>query len=275
MQFECFTFFLNATYLPFQQKGRDKKDILSEVLSSSYEFDAYNTNFAYKFLQKKGNVIYAKFGKKRYTKIFKKAKDDFDQIDEETYPHCIMLISIDDDPKSGQRIAFEVSNVFNKTLFALELFIKEINKCFIDYGYTMSVNPIINIEEFWDTSRKYKGKIDKLSFDFLVPNLFAIKDTLNNDLSKIRDTYHATKASIEFENEKGNLLVPEEDNLLKQSVSYTSLGGGSYSFKIHGEKTVIKSGKKIRKAKIPNSEFDELKNEGNWEKLFKRIFGME
>jgi len=153
-----------------------------------------------------------------------------------------------------------------KAALNLKHFADEVNTHIFSSGYTIAINPITEEKEFWKIVEENENKIEKLTFSFNSPNLFGIKNSLNEDLKDLQKEYSSTKVSLELENPDGKLNIPKND-LTKQSVEYVTKGGGQYSLKIKGKyKKVISS-----KDNIKTKTFDDLDihiNGSNQETLF-------
>jgi hypothetical protein len=268
MKFQYFTYFLNqVTFQPLFLDERDKNEILKEIITNKIEFQSGTANLIYLCPMEYDNFIFAKIGKKSSIKRNLQSENDFIQEVEDDYPNCQIFFNLSNDPDKGQRIAFEYkSQVFRspeKQLKALEDFI---NSQLLHKGYVISIHPIVDKSEFWSIVQKYKGKIEKLTFSYSVPNLFNLQNSLSVDLKSVGSKYCGTKISAVIENKDGQLEIPKDDPFILQSAEYTGRGGGEYKFKIKNVKSEISSGKNVK-----TISFDELELIGHDSDKMKQI----
>ena len=202
----------------------------------------------------KKNYFIARLGKKASIKRNSPPDKKFEETHEENWPYCTVIINTNTDNGTGQKIAFEFkSNIFPSPFEQLKHFADEINMHIFSSGYAIAINPITEEKEFWKIVKENENKIEKLTFSFNSPNLFGIKNSLNEDLKDLQKEYSSTKVSLELENPDGKLNIPKND-LTKQSVEYVTQGGGQYALKIKGKyRKVISS-----KDNIKTKTFDDL-----------------
>lgn len=245
-KFQYFTYFLN----PAKQKSifpdkRDKKEIVRSILSDTIQYESRGVKLAFVMVKQEGDYIFAKLGKKASLKRNLPPQRKFEEMREESWPHCIVAFNISDDPNTGQRIVFEVKPyIFSSPYGQLKALANELNVKLLPTGYVISINPITVEQKFWDVVKENEDRIEKLSFSFNAPNLFDLKNSLTQELKDLQRDYSMTKATMELENPAGKLKIPEND-LTKQGVEYISKGGGEYRLAIRGiGRHIISSRKK-------------------------------
>ena len=269
MKFQYFTYFIN----PLEQKAlfvdkRDKNQILRELLGKvKIEYEYRGVKLAFVQVSNKDNYFIARLGKKASIKRNSPPDKKFEETHEENWPYCTIIINTNTDSGTGQKIAFEFkSNIFPSPYEQLKHFTDELNTHIFSSGYAIAINPVTEEKEFWKIIDDNKDKIEKLTFSFNSPNLFGIKNSLNDDLKDLQKEYSSTRVSLELENPDGKLTIPK-NTLTKQSVDYVTKGGGQYSLKIKGKyKKVISS-----KDNIKTKTFEDLDihiNGNNQETLF-------
>ena len=167
----------------------------------------------------------------------------------ESWPKSIMIINCDDDSNTWQTIAIEQKSFIfrDPPLAHLEYMFKKINGKLLNEWYMVQVEPIVESNAFRKTVEsvtKKNGKIYSVEFSLNMPNLFGINNSLDEDLKWIQESYGATKAVLKLSNESDWLNLPDEDEFLKQSASYTERGWWNY--KIWLKWRYIKSDKKTK-----------------------------
>ncbi len=141
------------------------------------------------------------------------------------------------------------------------------------YGYSLSIHPINKKEDFWTVINKCKGTIEEVVFDFSSPNLFNLKNELEDELKNTTKTFNTDSAAMVLRNKQGALNIPEDNPLIQQSVEYISKGGGDYKIKTLGEQGYMTSAKiiKTEKFEIENLQVD-CKDKETFLKVMSMIF---
>lgn len=257
-----FTYFLNKVDHLFANENSDKKEVLLQALKRErtkgvHSFKHNGVSLAYVYGRTNGKYLIASLGKKSIIKKNAPPEEGFSTIKEETWPNCDLVFNLDDDPATGQRIAFEYSKaVFENPHTQIKAFADELNKDLFHSGWAISINPITSERKFWEFINSHKGKIERLTLTFNTPNLFKLNNALNDDLKELEQEYNVNKASLTLENVDGKLALPQDSDLINQSVEYITRGGGEYSVRIKGKGArVVSSNDNIKTKSV---EFDDL-----------------
>lgn len=243
MKFLFFRYFINtAKQGVLFNENKTKRSLLltalKDVKLNSFNKGKSDLGFVHEF--EKGDYIYCKFGKRSSITHTLPPKDKFKEVKTENWPNCHMFINVSEDPKNGQQIAIEQKKwIFVNPLVQLRALADKINESLTNNGLVLSINPITQEARFWETIKEFGGQIEELKFVYNAPNLFNLENSLNEDLKKVRDTHNATEATMIMKNKEGNLIVPENNPLIKQSVEYVVKGGGEY--RIKAKKKIITS----------------------------------
>lgn len=266
MKFQYFTFFLNPinNLLSLIEKSdkRDKMDILIQVLKKEHKqgtnsFEHRGVKLAHVFKEEVSNYIISSLGRKSTLKRIMPPEEKFLEKKEENWPCCDVIFNLSKDSLTGQRIAFEYKKaIFSNPYEQVKALAEQINVDLMSFGYAIAINPITKEQKFWSIINENKGKIEGLSLTFNAPNLFGLTNSLNDELKEVQKEFNLTKATIEFENPDGKLIVPENTEIIKQGVDYITRGGGEYSVRIKGKgKRVISSKDNIE---TKSFEFEDL-----------------
>jgi hypothetical protein len=260
--FQYFTYFLNPLeQSPLFVDSRDKNDIFRELLQKGkFTYKSNGVQLAFVTVKEQNGYFICKLGKKATIKRHLPPDENFEETVEESWPFATVIINTNPNNGKGQKIVFELkSNVFPSPQEQIKNLQDELNTFLLSSGYAIAINPVTEVREFWHVVDENEGKIEKLTFSYNAPNLFGIKDSLNNELKNLEKDYNSNRISIELENSAGLLKVPKND-LTNQSVEYITKGGGEYSLKIKGKvKKVLKS-----KDSIVTKSFDiDITTEGH------------
>lgn len=271
MRFYYFTYFLNPTKeVTLLDGNKNKKDIIVEILNKRIDC---GQGIVYLFSNKYGECIHGKIGRQGNIKIHEVGEDQFIEKSIETYPNCnIFFYTNDEKGFNGQKIALQVDNeVYRNPNLFMSKIEEALNRHLYLHGYAININPVLNIDKFWDAIDKYDGKIDRITLNYAVPNLFGINNSLESDLKNDAKKYGATNVSLVFENKNGELKLNKEDKLLNESAQYISNGGGSFKIKAKGVKAEFNSSKDIKTISIEEA-IVESTNQSILEKICAKLF---
>lgn len=253
MKFEYFRFLLSPVkdpQLPFT-KPKDRKDIIKTIFQAGkpYEFTQGRARYGFVVRAQEGQHVLARLGKYTSKTLYSSPSRGFQDKEVEDWPGCHVLINLDDEKGSGktkelgQMIAIEVNrSAITNNLNALRSFADKINEEIIELGFFITINPILTQKrKFWPTVQQYQGKIRKVVLRYTPPNLFDLKNKLEDDLRAANKKFNTTSTEIVLENSAGKLQLPQNDALLKQSAEYIDLGSGTFALHLQKGKKVIKS----------------------------------
>lgn len=259
MQFQYFTYFLNPTITKgLFPIGKTKKELFREVLKQkNFKYKASGSDLAYVFEKEENDYIVAKIGKRQSLKRSLPPEEGFEETVDENWPHCLVFFNLDENPNTGQKIAFEYkSNIFKTPLTQLQDLAEELNTELFTSNYAVSIHPVIEERKFWDIVKANEGMIEKVTFSFNAPNLFNLDNNLNDDLKNAQKQFGLTKAAVTFENPQGKLTLSEDDKFLQQGVEYVRKGGGDFYLKLkNGKRTTVKSEEGVMTKTV---EFEDL-----------------
>lgn len=254
MKVQYFTYFLNPLQQPTlgltPPDTRDKNEILRDLLSTKKLFHykgKKGSNLAFKIEKVEGKYIFARLAKQAGVKTISSPEKDFEEMHQESWPNCVILINTDNDSKTGQKILFEVAkSIFPSPYESLKVFADELNAYLFGFGYAISIHPVTEEADFWKIVDEHQGDIEKLELNFSAPNLLNLEGELTDALKALEKEYGSTDISLGLANPVAKLRVPK-NNLMKQSAKYASGGGAEFIFHIRGKKKISSKDKiKVR-----------------------------
>lgn len=280
MYFQYFRFFLSpiqGNILSFLDDSR--MNSIKEIFKNDYYGQYRGMNYAIKFCGDYEDVFHLKIAKHTSFKRNKSPDEDFKTEVVEHWPNIDMIVSplakIND--TYGQIIAIErKTSIIDNPTNLLKNWAESKNKKLAEYGYALSINPITQKESFWSIVKKYENQIEEVVFEYAMPNLFNTNNALEEDLKSANREFNASKAVISFFNKNGNLILSEENQLLRQSAEYVDNGGGNFKLKRKGDKNYMVSAKKIKTKRFEIEELNVETNDKNGlRQLFNEILGAE
>lgn len=253
MKFEYFRFLVSPVKEPqfeFERK-KTREQIINDIFETDHphKFANGRAKYGYVSLLKEGKLIHGRLGKLSSKMLHSSPDQKFQVKKAEDWPGCRVFINLDDERVSGrtfelgQVIAIEVNKAaISNNTNALRAFADHINKTLIHEGYHIAINPILTAKKkFWSVVSEHEGKIKKVVLIYTPPNLFNLKNKLEDDLKEANKTFNTTSTQIVLENDAGKLVLPKDNPLLNQSAQYIDEGSGSYSIHLMSGKKVIKS----------------------------------
>lgn len=275
MKFLFFRYFINrSNQTVLFPEDKTKKQLLIEALKDSklksFKIGKSDLGFVHEY--EREGYVYCKYGKRGSIVQTLSPQEKFKEVKTENWPNCHMFICLSDDPEKGQRIAIEHKAwIFAHPLGQLRSLADKINEILAHNGLILSINPITQETKFWEIIKQYEGQIEELRFNFNAPNLFNLENSLNDDLRKVRDELNATEAAMILKNKEGELKVPRDNQLLKESVEYVGKGGGEY--RIKAKKKIITSKDNIKSKSVTTEIELETSDPAAVIKFAKEIFG--
>lgn len=246
--FEYYRFFLTPIEepeLPFcQQKTRE--EVIDDMFSpdKTYKFRSREKDYCLYIKQKEGSYVFANIGKRVKKNIRTAPEEGFRTREIEDWPGCDIFINLSNEhntgetAKKGQLLLVQVNNMDMKyRASVLQNLASAINRDIQKYGYFLTINSIPSEKTlFWNVVKENEGKIKKITFSYIPPNLLDLKSSLENDLRSVAGEFNSTKVQISMENTDGNLTLSENNKLLKESAEYVDLGAGTFKLQFKGNK---------------------------------------
>lgn len=246
--FEYYRFFLTPIEepeLPFHQQ-KTREEVIDDMFSTdkTYQFKNREKDYCLYVKQKEGAYVFAYIGKRVKKNIRTAPEEGFKTREIEDWPGCDIFINLSNEhntgetAKKGQLLLVQVNNVDMKyRVSILQKLASAINRDIQKYGYFLTINSIPSEKTlFWNVVKENEGKIQKITFSYIPPNLLDLKSSLEEDLRSVAGEFNSTKVQISMENNDGNLTLSENNKLLKESAEYVDLGAGTFKLHFKGNK---------------------------------------
>ncbi len=197
-------------------------------------------------------------------------KSDFKKEKIKDYPNIIVYFN--NNPNKQLIYIQNNINAFSDSETVKNIIEKSISPKLSKYNLAIYIEQTFNENEFWDTIKKYEGKITFLKFDFVKENLASIAKTAVENLKYIQNNVNSHKTTIEFNAPKNGVLeniVPENEEIAGL-LDYNKEGGASSPIiRVKKMKGNIKTTKSERTFEIEEYQGTELDLEKLIEKLKK------
>lgn len=227
-----------------------KNEFLNEVFAKLPEFLHPRTEVRYKVERHEGELFIFKLSAHRKLDRY---TEEFVLERLETWPNVTVVIDNAPDRQvigiSRNTLAFSsghvVANLLERTL----------NGPLAEYGLTIQIQEQFAKNNFWEIIDRYRGRVKRVRFEMVSPNMANISHVLEVDLKQLNRDSNSQRTSIELQAVDGASLELSPNNpLIAGCVEYASLGGGDIAIKVTGLKKEIRTSTSVSTVAIENLE---------------------
>lgn len=191
------------------------------------------------------------------------------EIVEQVWQGAVVLI----DPtthETGQRVAFEIDGDVGRPSPILNSLLRHVNRR-PDSPYVIEVMPIFDGDSFWQFADKHNRTLRRITFDFVVPNMWGTKNNLDEELRDTGKDTGAQKVKVTLSGEDG---IKTDSGRVKDAVNYGERGAASVTATaLDGER--FNSKDTTRQVKVDEIELEEANQSSGWRRLAGKILGRD
>lgn len=166
-------------------------------------------------------------------------------------------VAIWNDPEVQLIAVQHRSQAFQHSRALVKILMSSIEEALSRHQLVSSVEPLIEKRVFWDLVSKHQGKIKKVEFELVTPNMASISKALPEDLRTFAKKTNAVKSTLAIEADPGSSLVLDQsDPTVDGLASYTSNGGGSVAITLSGVKKKIKTSNEVKEIEIGDAKLE-------------------
>jgi len=119
------------------------------------------------------------------------------------------------------------------------------------FGLTIQIKEQFEKNNFWSIVRLHEGRVTRVRFEMIAPNMANITRTLKIDLRQLNRDSNCQKANLELEALPGAALeISEQNELIDGCVDYASQGGGDIAIKVRGFKKEVRTSTTVKSVEI-------------------------
>lgn len=178
--------------------------------------------------------------------------EDFRRERIESWPNVTVLVH--NNPNTQILAISRNLKAFSSTSTVAKIFERSLTPALRSFGLIIQVREQFEKNNFWSIIRQNVGRITRVRFEMVAPNMSNISRTLKVDLRQLNRESNCQKANLELEALPGAALeIKETNELVDGCVEYSSLGGGDIAIKIRGIKKEIRTSTTVK-----SFEIDEL-----------------
>ncbi|MDC7697435.1 hypothetical protein [Vogesella indigofera] len=237
---------LFQTMLSADQIRERKNEFLDAVLGEHLHFRHRGLEIKHKVELHDGPWFMFKIGAH---KSIDRDTADFRRERIESWPNITVIVHNDSDT---QIIAISKNiKAFSSTKIVAKLFEHALTSALRSYGLTVQIREQFEKHNFWSIIDNYSGKIARVKFEMVAPNMANISRTLKIDFKQLNRDSNCQKVNLELEALPGATLEIKPDNeLVDGCVEYASLGGGDIAIKIRGIKKEIRTSTTVKSVEV-------------------------
>jgi hypothetical protein len=152
--------------------------------------------------------------------------------------------------EDGQKVSFERDSTIGRPRAVLQSLLAYVN-ALPRAPYAIEPKPIFDENSFWQWSAAHENKLRRITFDFVVPNMWQSATNLDDELRQLR-TIGVQRAKVTYE---GADEIKATSPTIKEGVDYASRGGGTVTAKATNGDTYA-STESTKTARLPTSPAD-------------------
>lgn len=264
--------FLLETDIAHSGSRITRNAFLKQVFDNRIDFEVNESKYVYikiDDIELNGKkYIVGRIGKANNELISKPPEEEFAESSQINWKATNIVIDINSDP-NGQFLVIQSAEKMAFPLTIAKSMTKLINDQNERFGWIIETNAVSEEGDFWKIANQYKGNISSVEFTFVTPNIFQLKNTLNEELTEAREMNNAEKLKASMSNSQNKLDI-EQDNI-RQGVDYISRGGGDAKIFSHG-KIVYNSENLQKRVAVKSNEPITKANKSFHERLIKTLF---
>ncbi len=251
------------------QRDLSREDWIRSVFTRPFQFTHRKRDFFWVPKSSDGDSIIAIVERQTSRLQHRPPEQGGDEIRGEVWQGAVVII----DPRphdSGQRVAFEVDRDIGTPNAVLGSVLWHLNAA-PPGPYYVESKPVFDGSTFWTFAREHGGILRRITFGFVVPNMWDTKNELDKELRETGEQTGAQRVQVTLESSDG---VKADTPKVREGVDYSEKGGASLSAtSING--ATFHSSKRIQRTKVETEELRDGDEATLWKRLAGKILGRE
>jgi hypothetical protein len=223
-----------------------KNELFSKALEQVKDFNDSRHETVVKKLYKTDDFFLYKIA------INRSIRRETKEFTEEYIDHWpSVLVGIWNDPEMQLVAVQKRTTAFKRTEIVIKLILNSINPILSRNNLSAFYEPLFEKRVFWNIINEYKGRIQKIEFNFLTPNMANISGELPENLKEFAKITNSIENELSIEaDEQSSLHIERSNQALQGLVDYSSQGGGDIAVKISGLKKKIHTSKTVKEIEV-------------------------
>ena len=246
-----------------------RREYLIEAFGQRIDFAHRRVAYSYvPTFTVEGNVVVGRVGRPGISHVVGPPDTAFAPVDQPGFVAANIYLDANDDP-DGQKLAIQLNTGVGAVLPLVTALIQRINDIGVDAAWLIEVYPISDEESFWSVVEKYRSEITSLQLKLVAPNILGFRDSVSQEMRRVRDENNAATVTIGIENKDGINVDTKE---VREAVHYVSEGGGDAILR-KGRRKLFDSKRRTRTINVDDDAAATPENSGIIITVIKRIFG--
>lgn len=175
--------------------------------------------------------------------------EEFQRERIESWPNVTVVVH--NNPETQIISISKNQRAFSSSSSVAKLFERTVNGPLRAYGLTIQIKEQFEKNNFWSVVKQHEGKVTRVRFEMIAPNMANISRVLKVDLRQMNRDSNCQKTNIELQAVDGAALeISENNELIDGCVEYSSMGGGDIAIKIRGIKKEIRTSTTVKSVQI-------------------------
>jgi hypothetical protein len=185
----------------------------------------------------------------------KRSTADFRTESIDNWPHVTIFFN---NAPNVQMIGISRNQkAFSETSTVVKILQRSLTHALREFGMVIQIEALFEQEHFWTIINGNRGKVSRVRFEMVAPNMANISHVLKLDLKQLNRDSNCHKANLELEAPPGGALeIDEKDDLIDGCVKYASAGGGDIAVKVMGFKKEIRTSTSVKTIEIEEMNFE-------------------
>lgn len=198
-----------------------------------------------------GSLLAALVGKGVQKEVPKHGKNGYYKVKDDQWPNVVLLWD-----RCEQLILIQKDNRVFSNYESVFISIEDhLNKLLDSYEYRAYIEPKTEEISFWNTINEYEYLYD-VNFELHMPNFLGrTHEALAESLNEGKE-FNATSLGYSISNPDGNLIVPQNHNIIVVALSWIANGGGWWL--IRGKKSDNSKSETVTSKESMNYRTEEL-----------------
>jgi hypothetical protein len=214
----------------FSPTAPSRESWLRDVLSKSITFRHRGVDYHFVPSEKsdRPELIVGNIGRQRLSTENDPPEQGLGKIQREIWKGAAVVI----DPRhhaEGQKAAVEEDPQVGKPVPLMESLCEAINSRSPPEPYLIESSPISDPSNFWEFVDSHPGEVVSVTFEFIAPNMFGIRDRLDEGIKDMAEHEKIERLRLQLKSRDG--LVLSKDRI-DTAVRHATDGGGSISARL-------------------------------------------
>lgn len=170
----------------------------------------------------------------------------------------------------GQKVSFERDETLGRPRSVLQSMIAHVN-LIENAPYIITPEPIFNKSSFWAWSAAHENRLHSISFEFVAPNMFGSKNSLDEEMAEL-GAIGVAKARINLSAGQRKDGIDARDQRVQNGVDYAAQGGGTVTARAKNGDNYSSTDDTLT-TRLPTSSADRNDGVGALTKWFQSLLG--